>query len=239
MKIKIVLIALTVVLLNSCNTKEEKKPQQKLNGLWLVKKVEMNNQEMTPTARWMQFYQDSTITSGNGWLQHTVGTWRLDANNQLVITNTFGIKDNAAPFKVNFENDKMVWKRKEYGENVEVTLEKSNKLPTSEANKLFGLWKFETIIEDNKDVSTSLNPSNKAMLFLRWDNTYELRNYPEGTRYGMFKTHAHRLQIDMVSYTKIPEFQFYTFNLKNDTLTFSSTNSDKKITLTRIHEFLE
>jgi hypothetical protein len=35
----------------------------------------MGNNEMTPIARWMRFNKDSTQTSGNGWLQHSEGSW--------------------------------------------------------------------------------------------------------------------------------------------------------------------
>lgn len=223
-------------LLFSC-TKEVENPP-KINGLWIVKKVKMNDQEMTPIARWMRFNADSTQSSGNGWLQHSVGTWSLRSDN-LSVTNTNGIKDNAEPFKVKLFKNNMTWSRVEEGMKVSVFLERTNKLPTSEANKLYGLWKMDSIIEDDKDISDNLNPDDKAMLFLRWDNTFELRNYPKGIQYGVFKTHGHRLQIDMVSYSKSPKYQFYEFSIIENKLVLKSTNSNKEIKLTRIHQFLK
>lgn len=134
----------------------------------------MGEQEMTPIARWMKFNADSTKTSGNGWLQHSIGTWSFNSDkNLLQIENTNGVQDEFNdPFKVNFSHDNMIWQRKEGEFDVTVTLEKINKLPTSPANELYGLWKFDTITEEGKEVSETLNSNQKAMLFLRWDNTY-------------------------------------------------------------------
>ncbi|PQJ78178.1 hypothetical protein [Polaribacter porphyrae] len=233
---KSILYCSLIVFLATCKSKKE---NNSINGLWLVKKVKVGKNEMTPIARWMKFNADSTQTSGNGWLQHSVGTWSLNAQNKLSVTNTNGIVDTAEPFSIELLNNKMTWTRLEDGNKVKVFLERANKIPTSEANKLFGLWKFDSIIENKKEVSDSLNPKNKAMLFLRWDNTYVLYNYPEGEQYGVYKTHGHRLQIDMLSYTKKKKNQYYQFNLENKKLTLKSTNSSREITLTRIHKFLE
>ncbi|WP_397446819.1 hypothetical protein [Polaribacter sp. R77954] len=234
---KYFLTLVLTILLFSCNEINTHQ-NDNIEGLWLVKKVNMNNQDLTPIAKWMRFNADSTQSSGNGWLQHSVGSWSLNTNNELSVTNTNGIIDIAEPFKVELSQNKMTWKRKEDGMNVTVFLERINKLPTSEANKLFGLWKFDSVLENGKVVSAELNPDNNAMLFLRWDNTYELRNYPKGEQYGFFKTHGHRLQIDMVSYSSEPKLQFYTFRLQGDKLVLKSTNSNKEIRLTRIHQFL-
>lgn len=235
-KLKILVSIIGFIVFFSCE-KENTKPA--INGLWMVTKVKMGDEDMTPIARWMRFNADSTQTSGNGWLQHSEGTWNLNKNNQLTVTNTNGLLDTAEPFNVKFENENMIWSRDEIGQPIEVTLERTNKIPTSEANKLYGLWKFDTIFESGKEISDSLNLSKKAMLFLRWDHTYELRNYPRGELYGIFKTHAHRHQIDMVSYSKIPKFQFYEFKFDGNNLLLNSTNSNKQIKLTRIHQFLE
>ncbi len=235
-KIKLSILLISISVFFSCNNIEQ---ENTIIGLWEVEKVKMNEKEMTPIARWMRFNKDSTQSSGNGWLQHSVGNWAYTNENKLTVTNTNGIVDNAEPFNVELSKNSMTWKRKEEGHNVIVYLKRTEKLPTSEANKLYGLWKFDAVIEDNKEIIDSLNPTKNAMLFLRWDNTYELRNYPRGEQYGMFKTHGHRLQIDMVSYSKQPKYQFYKYNLENNKLVLKSTNSNKEIKLTRIHQFLQ
>jgi len=238
--LRIGLLILVTFLLTSCKNEQTQK-ENAILGLWVVKKVKMGDQEMTPIARWMKFNADSTQTSGNGWLQHSVGSWYYKIDSKLLKVENFnGVVDEFNdPFKVNFSNKNMIWKRKEGDFDVTITLEKINEIPTSEANKLYGLWKLDTIFENGKEISDSLNPSKKAMLFLRWDNTYELRNYPRGELYGIFKTHAHRHQIDMVSYSKIPKFQFYEFKFDGNNLLLNSTNSDKQLNLYRIHQFLK
>lgn len=229
---------LGIVFFISCEKEQDSK--NTIDGLWLVKKVKMGDQEMTPIARWMRFNKDSSQVSGNGWLQHSMGSWSYNLkSNTLSITNTNGIADEFEPFQVNLQDQIMKWNRTEDGRPIEVTLERIHKLPTSEANKLYGLWRFDSIFEDDKEISKTLNPSKKGMLFLRWDGTYELRNYPEGEQYGIFKTHAHRPQLDMVSYSKEPEYQFYEFRVNNNTLTLTATNKEKQLKLTRIHQFLE
>ena len=162
-KIKTLLSAISFIIIFSCNETQENKS---IEGLWLVKSVKMGDKEMTPIARWMRFNSDSTQTSGNGWLQHSIGTWSLNSNNDLSVINTNGIIDEAEPFKVVMTQTNMTWKRKEDGMDVTVFLERTDRLPTSEANKLFGLWKFDTVIDNNIDVTYTLNPTNNAMLFL-------------------------------------------------------------------------
>lgn len=218
----------------SCN--QVQKSKSEINGLWLVKKVKIGENEMTPVARWMKFNNDSTQTSGNGWLQHSVGTWSLK-NNSLSVKNTNGLLDEAAPFKVEIQINKMTWSREEEGENVQVFLEKTDKLPTSNGNKLIGLWKIDSIIINDKNVDSEINPSNKAALHLRWDNTYVFHNLPEGKKYGVYKIHGHKPELQMVDYGDNSKFNFYKFSLDNNNLELISTSGNKKITLTRIHQF--
>lgn len=239
-KIKsISVLILSIMMLMSCNRKKEQ--DTGIIGLWEVTEVSYGGNKMTPMARWVRLNSDFSQESGNGWLQHSVGKWTLDpTTNLLHIENTNGLEDKI-PFKVSVNGENMRWERLEEGEELLVTLKRITKLPTSEANKLFGLWKFHTIKMDNKEVSDSLNPSSKAMLFLRWDHNYELRNYPKGEKYGIFKTHGHRQRMQMVMdyNTEHPKIEFYNYTFKEDTLSLESTNKDFKLKLIRIHQFLK
>ena len=43
---------------------------------------------MTPNARWMRFNPDFTQESGNGWFQHSLGSWSLNSiKGELSIVN--------------------------------------------------------------------------------------------------------------------------------------------------------
>ncbi len=61
-----------ILLYQSCANKSN------IEGLWVVKLVKVVNQGMTPNARWTRFNSDSTQQSGNGWFQHSYGTWKFN-----------------------------------------------------------------------------------------------------------------------------------------------------------------
>ena len=230
------LVLAFVFLFTSCNNKLEEKV--KIDGLWLVTKVKMGENEMTPVAKWFRFNSDSTQTSGNGWLQHSFGKWSFNLNtNKLSAINENGVTDTAEPFTVRFENQNMIWSRTEEGQSVQVFLEKTNKIPASEGNRLIGLWKINSFSIDDKNVDSVINPSKKAALHLRWDNTYVFYNFPEGKKYGVYKIHGHKPELQMVNYGDNSKFNFYKFSLDKNKLELISTSGNNKITLTRIHQF--
>ena len=225
------LIALfLIVIVFSCSHKEQK--VSNIDGLWVVKKVKVGNQEITPISRWMKFNTDSTQSSGNGWLQHSVGTWSYK-NNQLLVKNTNGLEDNAAPFYVILKNLKMNWSREEEGENVKVFLERIDKIPTSEGNKLMGLWKLKKVNLNNH--SEEIN-STKT-LYISWDNRYILQNDTDKKEYGIYKIHGHKPELQMVAYGDNTEFNFYNFSISNNELTLIKSDTKEKLIYSRIHQF--
>ena len=114
----LLIIAVSCFICFACKKQEIK--ESAIDGLWLIEKVKVGKDEMTPIARWVQFRKDSTQTSGNGWLKHSYGTWSLNKTNHLKIINTNGLIDNADPFLVNIHENVMTWKRKEDNQNVQV-----------------------------------------------------------------------------------------------------------------------
>ena len=99
--------------------------------------------------------------------------------------------------------------------------------------------KIETISINDKSVTSTLNPDDKATLFLRWDNTYVFENYPQGKTYGIYKVHAHKPEIQMVNYGDKPQFQFYQFSIDKNNLILKSTDQKTKLELKRIYQFLK
>jgi hypothetical protein len=93
------LILLVLVTIISC--KKELSDFQ-INGLWLVKKVTMENKEMiTPALNWMLFNPDSTHAFGNGWLQNSVGSWTFQKSSKiLTIKNDIGFSDYTNSMKI-------------------------------------------------------------------------------------------------------------------------------------------
>jgi hypothetical protein len=240
-KRNLLLIAIILATLVSCKKEGEPEYQNKIDGLWIVKALKINNEDFTINKKWLRFGADSTQTSGNGWQQHTVGSWSYQKDsNMLTIKNDNNFNDFLEyknPFKVTIDENSMTLQGIDRGKDVTIVLERSTKLPTTEANKLVGLWKFNAIFVDDKEVSDSLNPTKKGMIYLGWENDYILYNYPEGEKYGIFKTHSMRNQIDLINSSRTPAYQYYKFSLEDDQLVLKSTNSNKEIKLTRIHQF--
>ena len=220
------LLIISCLFIISCN---EEKKSVKIEGLWLVKEVKVGNIKKTPVAKWMKFNKDATQASGNGWLQHSVGTWSIK-NKQLSINNTNGIEDNSTPFQVKLENSIMTWSREEEGEIVTVFLKRIDKTPTSDGNKLMGLW-------ERFPVNDSLIFQHSQTLHLRWDNTFVQQRESESKKFGIYKIHGHKPELQMINYGKNPEFKFYKFRIKDSILTLTNTNGNEELKYSRIHQF--
>ncbi|MDT7832092.1 hypothetical protein RQM59_06850 [Flavobacteriaceae bacterium S356] len=233
---KIAIISVLIwaaILLTACKSKEN---NTSIEGLWLVEKVQMGTQEMTPIARWTRFNANYTQSSGNGWLQHSVGSWGLDGN-KLSVENTNGISDGFEPFQVSLEGEKMIWKRKEEKDTVHVFLKKIEKLPTSKGNDLFGLWKLVGYAENGVDATSKINVPERAMIHFRWDNVYVQHNMPAGKRSGVYKIHGHKPEIQMINYGDGNSFDFWKFEIVDDMLIMTSTDKTTEIKFKRSHQF--
>ena len=212
-----------------------------IEGLWIVERVKVGDQEMTPNARWMRFNSDYSQQSGNGWLQHSYGTWSLNAEtNELSVVNENGIKDPAEPFKVTLENDRMTWKRSEDGESVEVTLKRSDHLPATYGDELLGLWKLEDAVGDGDYFGTEDAEVGKASIFFRWDGRFDIRS-GKGRIHGVYNVHGHKPEVEMIPYGESVSRDFWTIDFAGDTITLKRLNSENTVErkFSRIHEFPE
>ena len=116
----------------------------RLTGLWLVEKVKVGNEIMTPDAKWTRLNSDGTEESGNGGFRHSYGKWEYDEfTKELLITTKNGLDDPFGAFYVDLKKDKMIWSREEEGMNVVVTLSQIEKLPETYRDRLLGLWKLD------------------------------------------------------------------------------------------------
>ncbi|CAL2101482.1 conserved protein of unknown function [Tenacibaculum sp. 190130A14a] len=227
--------SLTYILFISLVISCKKKEDTSIIGMWSVEKVAIGNNEMTPNARWMKFNADSSQVSGNGWFQHSLGTWKLTEDN-LSFENTNGTQDNYAPFKVEVSENTMQWKRIEDGEEVKVHLKRIENIPASEGNKLLGLWKLESM-DVGKGKTSQLD--NKSTLFLRWDNTYVKEGTLKGKEYGVYKIHGHKPELQLVNYGDDPKFSFYQFTISQNKLFLKSTDGTEAYTYSRTYQFLQ
>ena len=230
---KYLLIGILAIALVSC----EKKPG--IEGLWVVKSVMAGDNEMTPNARWMRFHADSTQESGNGWLQHSVGTWSLDrTKNTLSVVNSNGLDDPNEPFAVTLSENEMTWKRTEEGQALEVRLERSDQLPMKFGDHLYGLWQLDKA--DGNGAFFSQADEAKGFIFFRWDNRFVIAG-PKGRINGVYNVHGHKSEVEMIPYGEEHPRNFWKFEYGENSITLSLLNSDSLVTRTfsRIRSFPE
>lgn len=208
-----------IILLSSCSI------ERKFEGLWLIEKVQVGEDEMTPIARWTRINKDHTQSSGNGWLQHTVGNWYYDAQSkEIALESTFGIKDEYGGFQVDFEGNKMIWIRKEDEHKVVVQLTKINELPIAPANLLMGVWK-----------QTDSKKGQEDYLFFRWSHIVVKGRAGEGRQFGMYKTHPHTNEIEVIYFGDELEQEKWKYRLENkNTLYLESLDDSKLLSFQRI-----
>ncbi len=211
--------------------------QPSIEGLWQVKSVTVGEENMTPNARWMRFNSDFTQESGNGWLQHSIGTWRLDPNNhELTIINTNGIDDSSGPFSATISENEMTWKRIEEGQPIEVKLEKTSQLPTTFGNQLLGLWGAEQSNGNGSFFTEKVQSSD--YLFFQWDNRFTLES-EKGRIKGIYHVNGHRPEVELIPYNTEYHRESWKIDFKENRITLSSLNTDSTLIriFKRIHEF--
>ena len=224
---------LLILLLSSCTT-------NKMSGLWVVEKVTVGEEEMTPIARWMKFNKDRTQESGNGWVQHSIGSWNYDRSDKtLQITNSNGFKDSYGPFLASIEKEKMTWQRKEEGQTVTVSLKRSNSIPAAPANKLLGVWDLVKAEEDGKDITKDLDPHGKRYLFIRWDHLFTVQHSPEGRISGFYQVNGHQPVIEFIHSGKETKRSQWSFEVEKESLILKTRDSPKSKKLKRIYKRID
>ena len=231
MKFRVLFLILFVgILFSGCEEKSS------IEGLWVINKVKVGDQIMTPNARWTRFHADFTQESGNGWLQHSYGTWNLNPEtNELSITNTNGIDDPEEPFKVVLKNDTMTWVRNEGGQNVEVTLERATHLPETYGDKLFGLWGLKEAIGDGTYFGKNSNVG--GYIHFRWDKRFVIQS-EKGRINGVYNVNGHKPEVEFIPYGDINR-NFWNIEFNDSIITLKLLNTDSTVIrkFKRIHTF--
>ena len=231
---KILFIGIGLVLVHLATAQVE--------GLWLVEKMSMGEESMTPVARWARFNPDGTQQSGNGWLQHSIGTYTyVKKDGTLDVVNTNGIDDPAPPFQVTFSGDRMQWQREEDGMDVVVDLVRIQELPMSPGNELMGLWDLDKVEVGGSDMTSKHDPKGTRNLYIGWDKRFTIRNAPEGNRYGVWRVHGHKSELEQTFFGDDCIRKYWDFEINNNVLVLKSVNEETPITMTyhRISQFPE
>lgn len=223
-------ILLMALLCASCNEKPN------IVGLWKVTSVKAGDAIMTPNGRWMRFHENGSQESGNGWFQHSVGTWSLNAeDNTLDVVNTNGLIDPEDPFTISLSASEMTWTRTEQGQLVEVKLIRTNELPKINSDALLGLW----LMENAEGNGPFFSGAENGGLYFRWDKRFDMYT-PNGKIHGVYNVHGHKSEVELIPYGEIGR-NWWTLEVEDTTLKLKLLNTDSIVTRSfkRIYEFPE
>jgi hypothetical protein len=211
MKTKLLFVTLVIL----ANLKVVAQPME---GLWLVEEVLVGTERMTPTAKWFNFFSDSTYTSGNGWLQNGSGSWSFNQQEQsLTLLNEDSIEDPYGPFIVHFLDSIMVWNRKENGDKVHVQVKQIEQLPRAPWDELVGNWNLKTDSMNIKEDSTT----SLRQIYFRWDRAYRAHNLKGERGRGYWYVHPHRNRLSIWS-ENLSVQKVYDFVLQDSVLKLRS-----------------
>ena len=213
---------------------------QNMTGLWLVEKVSVGDELMTPVSKWFKLHENGKYESGNGWLQNTIGRWTYDGKSkEFSATNTLGINDEAGAFQVSFSKETMIWSRMEEGMNIKVHLQKVSEVPPSYTDLLAGLWQSkEEIHESGTNNSGPL--SGLKHLQIRWDRIYRATNLDNNNKTGYWHVNGHRPELTLLPHQSDVNVESWRIKVSEKELELtgiSESNKDQVKRFLRIHQF--
>lgn len=203
------------------NAKSQK--TEDIVGLWLVEEVQAGSKTVTPVGKWTRFNKDFTQESGNGWFQHSFGTWIFDVETQeLEIVTSNGLEDPYGAFKVQLSDSGMIWERNEEGMDVIVTLKRCEKLPTTYRDQLLGLWQLEEA--NTSGFFFEETSESTDYLHIRWDGKFVVGSKGKKT-YGVYNVHGHKSEIELIPYGD-EKRSFWSVKFLDEGLEMKLLNSD-------------
>jgi hypothetical protein len=201
-----------------------------IDGLWLVKKVIVGTEVMTPQAKWFRL-DNGKQTSGNGWQQHSFGTYRFEAKKSTVIFETENEpKDEFGAFAVQRKGNTMNWMRKEDGDNVSVELELITTLPMSTSDKVKGLWGLLRVTSGSSDVTSQYDPQKKYSIFIRWDRIYNQNTGSEKIN-GFWYMNAHKPELRLMRFGHEQEEDKWMVSFEKEDLVLTGLSDHNKNTV--------
>jgi hypothetical protein len=202
-----------------------------VDGFWLVTKVTVADKELTPVARWFKL-NDGKQVSGNGWTQHSYGTYKYDKKkSELIFVTTNEPDDEFGAFKVlrkNLPNGKldpqMTWTRKEEGEMVVVELKPITELPMSPADEAKGLWTLKSAVDRDADITKTYDPDHKHFLFIRWDRKFVRQINAHERISGFWFFDAHLPQITLISEHRETDDEIWNVTIEGNKMTLKGSS---------------
>lgn len=188
-------------------------PALKVTGLWQVEKVTAGGQELTPPGRWARFFENGDYEGGNGWQMHEEGSWTfnpIEGTFQVNVVN--GVRDEAPPFRVDVQEQKMTWQREEEGMLVKVYWNRIAALPKTLASQAIGLWQY---VGNGMDQTNDKSESTRY-IHLRWDGVFVEGNTPEGRITGFYHVNAKSHYLTLMFHEQEREWERWTLTFTAD-----------------------
>jgi hypothetical protein len=211
-----------------------------VEGFWIVTKVSVGVRDVTPVGRWFKIEKGKQV-SGNGWTQHSFGTYKFDKKKgELLFVTANEPEDEYGVFKVARTGQVMTWTRKEERETVVVELKPITELPMSPTDEAKGLWVLNSALDRELDVTKSYDPDHKHFLFIRWDHQYvrQINAHERISGYWFFD--AIRPELTLISEHREQTDERWTVTITGNKMTLkgSSDNiSEMTLTYSRATEF--
>ena len=211
-----------------------------VDGLWLVNSVMVGAEDKTPVARWFRL-EHGTQVSGNGWQQHSAGTYTWNKKTSEVSFETFNEpREDFGAFKVDRKGNAMTWTRKEEGVVVKVELELTTTLPQSTADQIKGLWDLVSATRLGTDVLKQTDPDGNQFIFIRWDRMYVKQQSSDEQVRGYWFMNAHQPELKFFSQDNEQDSETWTVSFDMDKLVLTGTSESVKdlvLVYTRMAEF--
>jgi hypothetical protein len=210
-----------------------------VDGFWVVTQVTVGSKVMTPVGKWVKMGNGKS-TTGNGWQQHTTGTYQWNNTSSLLsFVNENEPQDEFGAFKVSFTRDTMTWTRTEEGDVVIVKLVPATELPAIPADQVKGLWSIQEATEGGKDILSEYNPNNKMFLFIRWDRVYVWQEDAGKKEQGYWFMNGHKPELKLINDSRDRD-ESWTVTFEGVSMKFSGKSEnvkDRQLVFVRLNDF--
>lgn len=190
--------------------------QAPITGLWKIDSVKVGEEDRTPVARWIKLSGGGSQFSGNGWLQHSQGSWDYDTGTgYLTIVDDQTAEEENIPFLVNSGRKSMTWERREGNDLVVVYLSRTRELPMSTIDSLRGNW---------RSVEVNAGPEFR----FAWDGRFTMEQDSE-SKNGTYRMHPHRPELELTWYGENCSREYYMVSITDKTLVMEPLDPDKEL----------
>lgn len=206
-----------------------------ITGLWEVIEVQVGGENLTPIAKWFEFYESGRLVGGNGGITNLRGSFNYDQYNQTLDQLDGGQKDPYGSFKVTLSEDgkSMSWSRFEDGIKVSVSLQRIAEKPLAPWDKITGKWvneKAEGVDIETKEVKSIYNMELNSYYF-GWDGRYRKFDKDDNRiETGIWHIEAHTprlLLINNAGNTKVD----WWIEIKEDSMTWLKEGEKETLTV--------